>query len=163
MRDCVTCYVAIRSAPPRWPRAGKTSYALPKRPSPSENQYLAEHPRANTQTAQRTVEAKLTKLRNRRLGSKSTLRAERFRSSKTNRSWPRRSKLDGCYVLKTDLDSEAASKETIHDRYKDLAQVEWAFRTSKTTHLEVRPVHVRLESRTRAHVLCGDARLPPHP
>jgi len=61
-------------------------------------------------------------------------------------------KLDGCYVLKTDLDRKAAPKEMVHDRYKDLALVEWAFRTSKTVNLEVRSVGVRLESRTRGHV-----------
>jgi len=62
------------------------------------------------------------------------------------------SKLDGCYVLKTDLGQEVASKETVHSRYKDLALVEWAFRTSKTVDLEVRPVHVRTASHTRGHV-----------
>jgi hypothetical protein len=29
-------------------------------------------------------------------------------------------KLDGCYVLKTDLRAAQASKELVHDRYKDL-------------------------------------------
>ena len=29
-------------------------------------------------------------------------------------------KLDGCYALRTDLSPTAASKQTIHDRYKDL-------------------------------------------
>ncbi|MBW2086658.1 MAG: hypothetical protein JRI54_11625, partial [Deltaproteobacteria bacterium] len=48
--------------------------------------------------------------------------------------------LDGCYVIKTDLPDEAADMDTIHDRYKDLAQVERAFRNMKTGHLEVRPV-----------------------
>jgi hypothetical protein len=65
---------------------------------------------------------------------------------------PEEAKLDGCYVLKTDLDKDVATKETIHARYKDLALVEWAFRTSKTVTLEVRPVHVRTESHTRGHV-----------
>jgi len=32
-----------------------------------------------------------------------------------------------------------------------LALVEWAFRTSKSKQLEIRPVNVRLESRTRGH------------
>lgn len=57
----------------------------------------------------------------------------------------------GGYVLKTDLSREAASKETVHDRYKDLALVEWAFRESKTVHLEMRPIYVRRKSRTRGH------------
>ena len=60
-------------------------------------------------------------------------------------------KLDGCFVLKTDLSKEDASKETIESRYKDLSKVEWAFRTSKTVNLEMRPIHVVLESRTRGH------------
>src|SRR6266849_6407432 len=34
-----------------------------------------------------------------------------------------------------------------------LTQVEQAFRTCKTTHLETRPIHVRTEAHTRAHVL----------
>ena len=32
------------------------------------------------------------------------------------------------YALKTDLPKEVASKETIHERYKGLSEVEWAFR-----------------------------------
>ena len=61
--------------------------------------------------------------------------------------------LDGCYVLKTDLSCAQADKQTVHARYKDLALVEWAFRTSKTVELEMRPIHVRLASRTRGHAL----------
>lgn len=60
--------------------------------------------------------------------------------------------LDGCYVIKTDLPREAATAELIHDRYKDLAQVEQAFRTFKSGHLEVRPTFVRTEASTRGHV-----------
>ena len=60
--------------------------------------------------------------------------------------------LDGCYVLKSDLPADVAHKKTIHDRYKDLAEVECAFRTMKTGHLEVRPVYVRTAANTRGHV-----------
>jgi hypothetical protein len=38
-------------------------------------------------------------------------------------------------------------------RYKDLAFVEQAFRTSKTVELEMRPIHVRKEASTRGHAL----------
>jgi len=62
-------------------------------------------------------------------------------------------RLDGCYALKTDLAAQTVAKEVVHARYKDLALVEWAFRTSKTTQLELRPVHVRLAAHTRGHVL----------
>ena len=63
------------------------------------------------------------------------------------------SKLDGCYVLKTDLTASQCAKEVVHARYKALALVEWAFRTSKTVELEMRPVYVRLAERTSAHAL----------
>ena len=63
------------------------------------------------------------------------------------------SRLDGCYVIKTDLPQSAASKQVVHDRYKDLAQVEQAFRTCKTAHLETRPIYVRTAAHTRGHVL----------
>jgi transposase len=62
------------------------------------------------------------------------------------------SRLDGCYALKTDVPKQDLSKEDVHARYKDLALVEHAFRTCKTGHLELRPIHVRLKEHTRAHV-----------
>lgn len=60
--------------------------------------------------------------------------------------------LDGCYVLKTDLATKEATAEMVHKRYKDLALVEYGFRTMKTGLLETRPVYVQKESRTRGHV-----------
>jgi len=62
-------------------------------------------------------------------------------------------KLDGCYVIKTDLLVDWATTHVVHDRYKDLALVEQNFRTCKTVELEMRPVHVRLEASTRGHAL----------
>ena len=60
--------------------------------------------------------------------------------------------LDGCYVLETDISSTSLDTQSVHDRYKDLAHVELAFRTMKTACLEIRPIFVRKESRTRGHV-----------
>lgn len=59
--------------------------------------------------------------------------------------------LDGCYVLVTDLSQKDCSAETVHDRYKDLAQVESAFRLLKSS-LDVRPMWHRRADRTRGHV-----------
>lgn len=59
--------------------------------------------------------------------------------------------LDGCYALVTDLDQKDCSAETVHDRYKDLAQVESAFRLLKSS-LDVRPMWHRRADRTRGHV-----------
>ena len=60
--------------------------------------------------------------------------------------------MDGCYVVKTDVPEEIIDTQTAHDRYKDLANVEFAFRTMKTTLEEIRPVYVRKEENTRGHV-----------
>jgi len=60
-------------------------------------------------------------------------------------------KLDGCYVLKTDVSGEQAPKEVVYERYRDLALVEQAFRRSKTVQLKMRPVYVRKENRTRGY------------
>ena len=56
-------------------------------------------------------------------------------------------------LIKTDLPADKASKDVIHDQYKDLASLEWAFRTRKTVVLELRAINVRLASRTRGHAL----------
>jgi len=62
-------------------------------------------------------------------------------------------RLDGCYALRTDLPRAVVAKEIVHERYKDLARVEWAFRDSKSVQLEMRPVYLRAENRTRGHAL----------
>lgn len=63
------------------------------------------------------------------------------------------SELDGCYVIKTNVkESPEATSKIIHDRYKDLALVEWAFRTCKEEFLELRPHYVRKAKRTEGHV-----------
>ncbi|MDR2755300.1 MAG: hypothetical protein LBC20_06300 [Planctomycetaceae bacterium] len=62
------------------------------------------------------------------------------------------SRLDGCYCLTTSLASNEYDKEFVHSRYKDLAMAENAFRTCKTGQLELQPIYVRKEGRTRAHV-----------
>jgi transposase len=116
----------------------------------TKNTYLAEHPRASVAVAQRDIEAKWRKLRLPAIEFKSDGRT--ISMSPQDDMWKEAAKLDGCYCLKSDLSAEKASKETIHDRYKDLSKVEWAFRMSKTVQLEARPIFVRLESRTRGHL-----------
>jgi len=59
--------------------------------------------------------------------------------------------LDGCYALVTDVAKKECTAETIHQRYKDLAQVESAFRLLKSS-LDVRPMWHRRADRTRGHV-----------
>src|SRR2546426_2008065 len=116
----------------------------------TQNQYLTDHPRANAQGALQKLVARAQKLR---IADWVELTLEdRSLTLTINASVQHEeAKLDGCYVLKTDLTPQQAPKEMVHDRYKDLASVEHAFRTCKTGHLEVRPIFLRLAERTRAH------------
>ena len=61
--------------------------------------------------------------------------------------------LDGIYVLRTSLKPERLDAAETVRSYKRLAQVERAFRVLKSLELEIRPIHHRLASRVRAHVL----------
>ena len=62
--------------------------------------------------------------------------------------------LAGCYVVTTDVLPESMSTQEVHDSYVSLQKVERDFRAMKTGLLEVRPLFVRKESRTRGHVFC---------
>jgi len=61
--------------------------------------------------------------------------------------------LDGVYVLRTSLAPETLDATSTVKAYKQLAQVERAFRSLKTVDIEVRPIHHRRPHRVRAHVL----------
>ena len=115
-----------------------------------KNLYLAEHSRAKVGVARRKV-----------LDSTKRLKIDKWVDVVTDgraiellineEVKKQAAQLDGCYVIKTDMSHKVATAETIHDRYKDLAQVERAFRTFKSG-LEVRPAFVRKEESTRGHV-----------
>ena len=115
-----------------------------------ENAYLEEHPKAWVDKARQRAVERCQRLR---LHQWVTVEAsERTLAVAVDQvAREEAARLDGCYVLKTDLSLEAASRERVHDRYRGLAQVEQAFRTSKTVELEMRPIHVRLEAHTRGH------------
>ena len=70
-----------------------------------------------------------------------------------NAAREKQAELDGCYVIESDLPKEVASTQQVHDRYLDLTQVERDFRTLKTGLLELRPIFLRKEGRTRGHAL----------
>ena len=63
--------------------------------------------------------------------------------------------LDGLYVVRTSVPAETLSAERTVASYKNLSQVEWAFRSMKTVDLKVRPIYHWKSDRIRAHVfLC---------
>jgi hypothetical protein len=116
------------------------------------NGYLEKHPRAKVATAEKALRTKIAQLKTE---AWLTVQAEgRALKLTVNQSaLEETARLDGCYVIKTDLPASAASRQVVHDRYKELTLVEQAFRTCKTAHLETRPIYVRTAEHTRGHVL----------
>ncbi len=116
-----------------------------------QNEYLKEHSLAKVETALKKLRQRCNRMK---LSEWVTVTAEdkEIKLGINQDVLREKAKLDGCYVLKSDLSPEVATKEIIHNRYKDLSLVEAAFRSSKTVHLELRPIHVRLATRTRGHV-----------
>jgi transposase len=63
--------------------------------------------------------------------------------------------LDGLYVVRTSLSAETLSAKETVSAYKDLSQVEWAFRSLKTMDLQIRPIYHWKDDRIKSHVfLC---------
>jgi len=116
-----------------------------------KQQYLQDHPRANPEIAKNKLEdyAKLLQIDP---WAKVTLNDRTLALETDPAAWAQDTQLDGCYVIKTDLPGPIAPADLIHQRYKDLAQVERAFRTFKNGHLEIRPTFVQTEASTRGHV-----------
>jgi len=119
-----------------------------------QTQYLQKGARRKPEVALRKVNEKISRYK---LSSAVTAELSgnegRVLKVKTDRSgYERVGKSDGCYVIKTDLSKKIISARDVHDRYKDLSKVERAFKLMKTEFLEIRPIFVRLESRTRGHV-----------
>jgi len=113
--------------------------------------YLQEHPRAKPEIARNKLVdyAKLLQIDR---WAKVTLNDRTLALEIDAEAWAHETQLDGCYVIKTDVPGPTATADIIHQRYKDLAKVERAFRTYKNGHLEIRPTFVQTEASTRGHV-----------
>jgi transposase len=114
-----------------------------------QNEYLQSHSKAKIETALKKVNAKIKQLN---LKTWLSISIQDRVLNIDNDVLIEESRLDGCYVIKTDLAKSEVGTESIHERYKDLAMVESAFRTVKSD-LDIRPVYVRKEENTRGHVL----------
>ena len=114
--------------------------------------YLNDHPRAAAQTQLARLKAKSKALHLDKFVAVAD-EGRRVVVTVDEAALAEAARLDGCYALRTDLPKTVVAKEIVHDRYKDLAQVEWAFRDSKTVQLEMRPVYLRDANRTRGHAL----------
>jgi transposase len=82
-----------------------------------------------------------------------TITADQFAFTRNTEAIETESKLDGFYVIRTNLDKTTIAASNVVRAYKSLSQAERAFRSIKTVDLEIRPIHHRLPDRVRAHVL----------
>ncbi len=64
----------------------------------------------------------------------------------------REQKLDGCYIIRTNLPAETMNTREVVESYKALGNIERAFRNMKTVTLEMRPVHHKTDKRIEAHI-----------
>ena len=116
-----------------------------------QNTYLAEHKNAKLEVALRKITTKIEKFKLKKIIS-CTLNDNKLNLEIDTQAQEEIEKLDGCYVVKTDVPKDIVDMKILHDRYKDLSKVEFAFRTMKTTLEKIRPIFVRKEERTRGHV-----------
>lgn len=78
-----------------------------------------------------------------------------FQYARRTEAIQREAALDGIYVIRTSEPEERLTPEDAVRSYKNLGQVEQAFRCLKSVDLLVRPIHHRDELRVKAHIfLC---------
>ena len=130
----------------------KERFQLIKSSVEDANTYLSEHPRAKVETQVKRINEligkyKFTKWLDCKAGNGRSIALDMHIT-------PLKEVMhyDGCYAIKTNLLDDTFTGEDLHERYKDLSLVEQAFRTEKTTMLDVRPIYLRKATKTRAHL-----------
>ena len=118
----------------------------------ARNLEVEQKPRTDPNSSLKQAQALLTKYRLRGW-VKVELTGRKVVWTEDEAARQKEAELDGCYVIESDLPKEAASTQQVHDRYLSLTQVERDFRTLKTGLLELRPIFLRKEKRTRGHAL----------
>ena len=118
----------------------------------ARNQQVEKKPRSDPQSSLRQAQVLLAKYRLQGW-VKVELAGRQVVWTEDGAARQKQAELDGCYVIESDLPKAAADPQQVHDRYLDLTQVERDFRTLKTGLLELRPVFLRKERRTRGHAL----------
>lgn len=115
----------------------------------AQNQKLAEKKKANAAIALRNLNHKIAQLK---LGKifHTALNGRLLILTQDDIALSELSRLDGCYVIKTNVTQKELTTNEAHATYKNLAHVEWAFRTMKTGFLEIRPLYHRKANRTKA-------------
>jgi transposase len=118
----------------------------------ARNQAVEQKPRSDPNTSLKQAQALLGRYRL-QAWVKVELAGRQVVWTEDTAARQKRAELDGCYVIESDLPKEVATPRQVHDRYLDLTKVERDFRTLKTGLLELRPIFLRKEGRTRGHAL----------
>lgn len=123
----------------------------------ARNRWVEQHPRSKPETGLRQLQGWVTR---HRLDELVALRVDLQEESTCLRMEPKPAAIEqslelaGCYALTTDVAASKFAAEQVHASYMALEKVERDFRAMKTGLLEVRPIFVRKQGRTRAHVFC---------
>lgn len=115
------------------------------------NKYLVEHPKAKVETQVKNLNSYINS-RNLKDYIKLETSERLIKAIKDEKTLEKIQELDGCYVIQTNAPEEYLKAETVHSRYKDLAEIEEHFKNMKTTSLEIRPIFHRKAVRTQALV-----------
>ena len=76
----------------------------------------------------------------------------KFSYARKEKQIERYSRLDGCYVIRSNVQKWQQTTKELVERYKDLKFVEQAFRYMKTTDIQVRPIRHFNEPQVRGHI-----------
>jgi transposase len=118
----------------------------------ARNQQVEQKPRSDPKSSLQQAQGLLTRYRLQGW-VKVELAGRKVIWTEDSAARQQQAQLEGCYVIESDLPKEVADTQQVHDRYLDLTQVERDFRTLKTGLLELRPIFLRKEGRTRGHAL----------
>jgi sulfur transfer complex TusBCD TusB component (DsrH family) len=99
-----------------------------------QNIYLYEHPKAKLSTATKNIEKLIERKKLRNCLGINVDEDRRYLELLIDKeALKQEEQLDNCYVIKTDLQATDASKEIVHNRYRNFLLTEIAFRTFNPT------------------------------
>ena len=119
----------------------------------TRNTEVEQHPRCKPEAGLRKVEK--WAVRHKVSGLvQIALEGDKLRMERKEEAIEQSFELAGCYVLTSNVPPASLDTQQVHDSYMALEKVERDFRTIKTGLLDVRPIFVRKQERTRGHVFC---------
>lgn len=81
-----------------------------------------------------------------------TYETGKFSFARCDEEIERYARLDGCYVIRSNVPTQKNTTDELRERYKHLQYVEQAFRTMKTTDIQTRPIRHFNVMQVRGHI-----------